>query len=1106
MCADFEPEARLYIKARRYRQQFDHYMKITRRHLLVAAAALLLGANAGAQDYNCSGAVTDAAGHPLAGATVEYWSLQGMQMLGNQMELKRQTTTGTNGAYQLQVSRATGLLLAKMPGLAPAWKMTGMPYISIPDTEENFVLAAPMALAGVVVDEADKPVANAEVSVVMAVRNFSSEEGVQSLNYIVSKPAHDCFSARTDASGHFRIGNFPTNVMASLTVQAPGKALRQSNQTSMRLNSLPWQAGQEDIKLVVEPAGNIEGKIIVEGGNQPPPIAQLTLQANGLGALLLGEREPALSGADGSFRISDVPAGAYRIQAVFGSNAVAEWVADTVPVSVESGQTARGVEATAMRGGALEVAVLGQNDRKPMAEITVYAYKQSFQAIANSDSNGLAQLSLPPGDYQVMAMRQSMSVSQAAASVEAGKTNRIEMEIAAPKKITGIVRQPDGRPAAGLPAQLVGGFNAASGLGRITTDAAGKFEMKWDQRQVPQGNFTTCILARDPEHNLAAAQDIDEDSGPLELKLEPGLTLAVQVESDGKPVTNATIALIFYAGNRGMHLAGLSRAASTPGRFEIPAMPPGRKYGIAVSARGYGQKMNYDVGASAEAGRMELDPVELKPANLKLAGQVLDSDDKPVAGAFVNLNGDGQPMESVTTDRDGRFLLEHACEGSAQLSANNSGSFGNISVEGGDTNVVLRLGQSFNTSEVIKPHKLTGTVSDADGKPAAGAQVAVFPSFDQPAWKKTATNGAFSLTWSLEPFGMQSGGAKLVVRDPARNLAATAELDEETTNLDVKLKPALTVAGQVRNADDSPLAGAQIGVWLKAGNSYDTLNEQQTAADAQGRYEIKCLPPEAQYIVFATAKGHGRAQQQVQGDPDTNCLELPPFLLKLADQVLAGQVVNTDDKPVSGVNVQLNGNDQPEGMMATDSKGRFHFQVCEGRVTLFASSQSAFGQATAESGDTNVVITLGGQMGGIRQTPSHASLKGKPLPDLAVVSIDSSAAPANRPLLLCLFDAGQRASRHAVQQLGEQAAALRQQGVTVLGIQAAVTTDEALNEWKSASPVSFPLGRVTEKSGKTWASAVPALPWLILTDAAHRVIAEGFPLDELDAQIKQLPK
>jgi hypothetical protein len=63
------------------------------------------------------------------------------------------------------------------------------------------------------------------------------------------------------------------------------------------------------------------------------------------------------------------------------------------------------------------------------------------------------------------------------------------------------------------------------------------------------------------------------------------------------------------------------------------------------------------------------------------------------------------------------------------------------------------------------------------------------------------------------------------------------------------------------------------------------------------------------------------------------------------------------------------------------------------------------------------------------------------------------------------------------------------------------------NQWKSARAVSFPVGRVTEKSDKSkWASSVSALPWLILTDASHRVVAEGFSFDELDAQLKKLAK
>ena len=534
----------------------------------------------------------------------------------------------------------------------------------------------------------------------------------------------------------------------------------------------------------------------------------------------------------------------------------------------------------------------------------VNAYKDNFQSAAHSDSNGIALLRLPPGDYQVAASRESMSAGQTPASVEAGKTNRVQIEIAAPKTLSGIVRQPGGHPASGLPVSLVGAFgpNAAG----VKTDADGKFVLQWNQRQFGPNDTSACILVRDAQHNLAVAQDIDDDTGPLDLKLAPALTLAGQAESDGKPATNATATLIFWAGRNGRHLTGLSRTGA-PGHFEIPAIPPGRKYGLLVSAPGYGQKSIYDVAPSADAGRVDLDPVELKLANLKLAGQVLDDDDKPVAGANVFLNGDGQPNANMRTDRDGRFLFQHVCDGPVQISANARNSFGNISAEGGDTNVVLRLGQSYNSAPGSASHKLTGTVTDAAGKPAAGAQVAVFPQsqFNGSRWTKTAANGAFTLTWSLQPWQLQQSGgsALLVVRDPARNLAATEELPEDTTNLDVQLKPALTVAGLVKKEDDSPLAGAQVGLWLKAGNSYDQLNEQ-TRFRRRPRPLRNQVPAAGRAIHwFRLGPGHGKSQQQVEGDSETNRLELSPFVLKLADRVLAGQVLNDNDKPVSGANV-----------------------------------------------------------------------------------------------------------------------------------------------------------------------------------------------------------
>lgn len=1109
--------------------QFNFIMKTTRQFLMAFAISALLGAcsrtpspetpqttnqpasnvNAGTQTFKLSGIVTDVAGKPVAGATVEYWSYEENLSRSSAQEMEQQTTTGTDGSFALQASRDRGFLLARKPGLAPAWKQLGQPF-NTPGATNNLVLTPPGTLAGIVVDESNRPMANAEVFVTLAFHEIFLENGGQTINYLTGKPARDSFAARTDDAGHFRIENFPTNAGAIFAVHSPGRVLRPSDQQSPDIESAGYRAGQTDIKLALEPAGSIEGKIIGGETNQPPPIARLMLQSDERNYFGLSAPEPVQSGADGVFRFDDVAAGDYHIHAVFGTNAASVWVAEATPVSVESGRVTRGAQVTAQRGTLLEVAVLSQDDRKPLARVNVSAYRENSQSSAETDSNGIARLRLVPGDYQITAFRQSMPSAQTSAAVESGATNRIEIEVAGPRRIAGIIHQPDGRPAVGVLVRVVGTFGPATA--NVKTDENGKFEMEWNERQFGQNDSTPCILIRDAERNLAVAQDLDEDTTNVDLKLAPGLTLVGRAECDGKPVTNATAALVFWTGRSGMWLQGLART-NTPGQYEIPALPPGRRYGVIVSAPGYGQKQLFNFDVSADAGRQELDVVELKPANLKLAGQVLDADDQPVAGCYVNLSGDGQPNAHVRTDREGRFTFEHACEGPAQLNANSQRSYGSISADGGDTNVVLRLGQNYSSAPDATAHKLKGTVTDASGQPVAGAQVAVFPN-NGTRWVKTGTNGEYNLTWSVQPWQAQNGGALLVVRDPTRDLAATEDLSEDMTNLDVKLKPALTLTGQVKGPGDSPLRHARVGLWLKAGNTFEQLNEQMTEVNAQGRFEIKYLPSEPQYLAFATAKGYGRSQQWVGPGTETNRLELAPFVLKPADRVIAGQVLDANDKPVSGVSVSLMnmlaaGEGQPDGNATTDRNGKFRLRVCEGQVRLYASSRigNGYAQATVEAGDTNVVMALSAPSGNFRAAPRRASLKGNPLPDLTTVNLAANAAPAGQPVVLCLFDAGQRPSRHVVNLLEQQAAALRAKNVSVLGVQATVISDEDFNAWKGASPVSFPVGRATEKSDKTrWVSGVTALPWLILADASHRVVAEGFSLDELDAQIQKLAK
>lgn len=655
---------------------------------------------------------------------------------------------------------------------------------------------------------------------------------------------------------------------------------------------------------------------------------------------------------------------------------------------------------------------------------------------------------------------------------------------------------------AGIPVRVIGG-NFASG--DLKTDAKGEFELTrfpWPNglRDLP------CVLVCDADLNLAVAQELDEETTNLVLKLEPGLTLAGRVESDGKPLSNVTAQLVFWSDSFGQCFPGMART-NTPGRYEIPALPPGRKYGVIVSAAGYSQRQNHNLEISTEPGRQELDPVELKPATLRLAGQLVDSDDKPVARCNVSIGGDEQPNESTRTDRDGRFSFAHVCEGPVQVSAISQRSEGSVSAQGGDTNVVLRLGQTLARSTGTVTHKLKGTVTDPDGQPAVGVQVGVFPN--GPRWVKTGTNGAYSLTWSLESYQAASGGACLLLRDKPRNLAAVEILSEETTTLDVKLQPALVLSGQVKNADGAPLPGARVTFQVKSASTLNLLDEQPALpVTADGRFEIKCLPADLDYFINASAKGFGRHQYQARLSSETNRVELEPFVLNQADRVIAGVVLRNDNQPAFGVEVLLNSSDQPEGSLIADSRGRFHFAVCDGPVSLYAYSRGGAGSASlnVEAGDTNIVLTLG-RFSSRAEPPRRVALKGKPLPNLASLGLTAADVPAGQPLLVLLIDAEQRPSRRTLKVLTEQADALKAKQVGVLIVQAGAMADAAYAAWLQEAALPFPIARLKDSSENgraAWGAA--ALPWLILADSAHKVVAEGIAADELDGQLKPLLK
>ena len=632
-----------------------------------------------------AGKVVDSAGKPIAGAAVEGYGAAGFDIT----PLPR-LTTGPDGAFSFETSAEETTILGRKSGLAPAWAQ----YRNLAGdrTNEQLVLAPPAPVEGRVTDETGKPVANAEVWVSAAC--MARREGSRTYyDYLNGKQAQELFSTRTSTDGRFRFELFPAAASADLAVRAPGRFLRPLERESVDPDIMRCRSGQQDVELVVEPAGSIEGKIVAEGTGQPIPGAGFRIEPNRPPEIFhLRRPEPARSGPDGSFRLSGLAAGEYTLWTDFGTNRVPEWAAKSVAVSVKAGQTNRGVTVTASRAGWLEVSVLRSQDRKPAAEVNLRIDAEHYSTSATTDAGGAAQVRLPPGEYHVSALLGEARSEPTTCAVEAGKTNRLELALSPPPKITGVVRDTAGAPAPGVKVTLHGSAVLLGLDDNLSqSDATGRFELPWSPATRSSGR-DPCLVARDAARNLVSLQILDEGFTNIELRLQPGRAIAGSVQDPtGKPLTNATVDVQIRLGDRGIHFDAVPPQTDARGRFQISGLPADYRYYLLICAKGYGST-NLNIEADSETNRLEFEPLVLRPANLKIAGQVLDADAKPAARAWVNTFGPGQPDNAGRTDDLGRFAFE-ACEGRVQVFGGLQSSSGSAIAMAGDTNVIVQLGQ-----------------------------------------------------------------------------------------------------------------------------------------------------------------------------------------------------------------------------------------------------------------------------------------------------------------------------------------------------------------------------------------------------------------------------
>jgi RNA polymerase sigma factor (sigma-70 family) len=315
-----------------------------------------------------------------------------------------------------------------------------------------------------------------------------------------------------------------------------------------------------------------------------------------------------------------------------------------------------------------------------------------------------------------------------------------------------------------------------------------------------------------------------------------------------------------------------------------------------------GEKQPYFMYSTTVSGRPGLTPIaaELKlTRGVLVKGRVVEKDGTPVAGAgiryaaladnkhFGELMGGkrGEPGMAWNSDADGRFEFV-ALPGSGVVTAQGETRsdkifipFTQVRVAEADLPRAHRkdldsMGEMFTAADghyvtlhslsgytLIDPKptddtvevtitfdrgkSVSGTVVDADGKPATG--VTAYKLTACYSYPQKLSDGTFTAV-ALEPEHPRT----LLFVDEAKKLAGSVDLKGDEKGVTVKLQPWGKLTGRLLDAEGKAIAGARVTVIARQSLRHIAFNtvmrERVATTDADGRFAVDAPAGPAEYL------------------------------------------------------------------------------------------------------------------------------------------------------------------------------------------------------------------------------------------------------------------
>jgi len=262
------------------------------------------------EEITCTGKVVDAQGRPIAEAKVTAYEMHFDGIAGNFMlHQAGEVTTAQDGAFTFTTDQKPEksllyqcYIVAAKQDLALGWTIWKMRE----DLKSNIQLGEPVKLEGVIVDEAGKPVASAEVRVNFY-RTVEVVDGEEKNEWLGGIAPLQELGTRTNSQGRFSFSNLPAALGVDLLVMAAGKA---TTYTRTTLGEPAFKTGQTDVRVVLPDEARIEGRIVDPDTGKG--IAQTRFAV--VGGNLFYYRFVHTTDDDGKFNIGGLQTGQYLLR------------------------------------------------------------------------------------------------------------------------------------------------------------------------------------------------------------------------------------------------------------------------------------------------------------------------------------------------------------------------------------------------------------------------------------------------------------------------------------------------------------------------------------------------------------------------------------------------------------------------------------------------------------------------------------------------------------------------------------------------------------------------------------------------------------------------